>query len=440
MGTQHREVRVAPNIWRTPYGFRVYGRRRDPQTGTSAKTSKRFAWAQLPCSCPVPQDACQRCALELLEHYRDTFKLESKRLRREARRRDAADAADRAGTVEADAATYLTLAVVKAMPSYADRARDIRAWVAVLRDAQARSLPRRTVTTRRIDEHLQAWINDGYAASTVNGRRTALMALWTTLDGRGAANPVREARVYAEPELQPRGIPYDLVQAILEELPAAIRYTDRPDATIRELKTKPRIELEACTGMRPSQIGRLEPGQHFSIAERWYVIPRSKKGQQRKQPRHPRPATRKHMTDSQAAVFQRFHDLNCYGPYSASSRRRQFKAAVAAAEQRIRKARRNPAFRFPPDLKPYDLRHSFATEVYRQTKDLETVAELLDHSTTRMTKRYALGAVSDVLKAAARQFERGTRRKRKPPSVVRTAKKPPGRAKGGTGSQGPGST
>ena len=396
-----RERKLAPNIVRTPWGFRVYTRRRDPTTGRSKKTPKRFTIDTLPpCACTPASADCERCALEFLTHYRDSYRLESKKLRRDARRAAAIAAAELRGTVEEAATTYLALAVIQAMPTFKDRRRDILLWVAVFGRRLMTS-----ITTRDIDEQLQRWINDGYAASTVNNRRTALMSLWSTLYGPGAANPVRGALVFEEPDLQPRGLPFRLVQFILEAIPAARSHSHQRPTKVRHLKSKPRIELEAVTGMRPSQIGRLVEGQHFSLEERWYVIPRSLKGRQRKRSRTPRPLIRLHMTDRQAQAFERFHDLKCYGPYSASSRRRIFREAVTLAEARIREELQQPDFHFPADLVPYDLRHSFGTEMLRVTKNLKTVADLLDQTTTRMTTRYALGAIPDVLRDAAVAFE-----------------------------------
>src|SRR4029077_10760026 len=148
----------------------------------------------------------------------------------------------------------------KAMPSYKDRKRDIELWVAAFRARR-----RTSITTREIDEQLQQWMDEGYAASTVNNRRTALMAMWTALDGRGAANPVRESQIFEEPELEARGIPFHLVTFILDALPAVRSHSHLRPTKLKHLKTKPRIVLEALTGMRPSQVGRLERGKHFSV-------------------------------------------------------------------------------------------------------------------------------------------------------------------------------
>lgn len=375
------EVKVAPNIYKTPSGWRVYVRRRDPETGKSRKYPKRF----LP-----------HFTLEELIEFRDSARHEAKKERRLARLTDRAAAATIRGLFPADAKAYLALKTVKAMPSFRDRERDIERWAKVFK-----KVPRKSITTKDVDEQLQAWIDEGYAASTVNGRRTALMALFTTLDGRAAANPVRDTKIFEEPELQPRGIPIVLVMAILNAIPDVRSHSHlRTDTKPRSRKTKPRLMLEALTGMRPSQIGRLERTKHFSLEERWYVIPRTQKGQGR-QRRMPRPMVRLYMNDQQLEAFTRFDALGCYGEYSAQSRRRVFMEAVRVAQEQLREQLQDPTFSFPKDLRPYDLRHSFGTEVLRQTKSLETTAEMLGQTSTRMTKRYALGAISDVVKSAA---------------------------------------
>lgn len=376
------EIKVAPNIYKTPYGWRVYVRRHDPTTGRSAKKPIRFK---------------PDVTLEELEYFRDSYKLESKKLRREARQDSAAAAAAVKGTFAEDAKTYLELATTKAMPSYVDQAWHINAWVAVFGNRK-----RAAITTREIDEQLQKWHNEGYAGSSVNRRRTALMALWTTLDGRGAANPVREARMFPESDVEPRGLPYELVVRILDAVPATRSWSHLRKSKTRPVKTRIRLEVMAWTGMRPSQIMRLER-KHVNFEDGWFVSPRSKKGKATKA----RPQVRKPMTADAATALRRFFECGCEGRFSTSSVRRIFLIAVRAVEKAMRKERKDPTFRLPA-IRPYDLRHSFGTEMLRRTKNLETVAELLDHSSTKMTKRYALGAMTDVLRAATSAFEAST--------------------------------
>lgn len=380
------EIKVAPNIYKTPFGWRVYVRAHDPKTGTSVKKPKRFG---------------PDVTLEDLVIFRDSFKLETKKLRREGRQAEQSAAAERKGTFAADAQTYLEKETTKAMPSYQDQAWHINAWVAVFRTTQ-----RAAIATADIDEELQKWINEGYAGATVNRRRTALMAMWTTLDGRAGRNPVREARIFPESDLQPRGLPYDLVVRILDAVPATRAWSHKRDGKTKPVLTRIWLEVQAWTGMRPSQIMHLTR-QHVNFEEGWFYSPRSKKGE-RKARRQTRPQVKKPMTADARAALRRFFECGCEGrKYSTSSVRRIFLTAIRSVEQQLRKEKKDPTFRLGK-IRPYDLRHSFGTEMFRRTRNLELVAELMDHSTTKMTKRYAAGAMTDVLTTATRAFEAGT--------------------------------
>lgn len=380
------EIKVAPNIYKTPFGWRVYVRAVDPRTGKSVKKPKRFG----------PEKT-----LEELVAYRDNFKSEIQKIRSERDEAEATAAAVRKGTLAEDAQTYLDRETTKAMPSYQDQAWHINAWVDVLGHRK-----RPSITTADIDEELQKWINEGYAGATVNRRRTALMALYTTLDGRAAANPVREAQTFPEADLEARGLPYDLVVRILNAVPAVRAWSHKKDGKTKPVLTRIWLELMAWTGMRPCQIMALER-KHVNFDDGWFIAPRTQKGQGKKKHR-PRPQVRKPMTADAKQALRRFFECGAEGrEFSTSSVRRIFLNAVRKVEQEIRKERRDPTFRFPK-IRPYDLRHSFGTEMLRRTKNLQTVAELMDHSDPRMSKRYSLGAIPEMLQAATSAFEAGT--------------------------------
>jgi len=60
-------------------------------------------------------------------------------------------------------------------------------------------------------------------------------------------------------------------------------------------------------------------------------------------------------------------------------------------------------FKKDADVTPYDLRHSFGTEVYRRSGDIRATQLLMDHSTPQLTHRYTLAAQDPrVLKAIAK--------------------------------------
>src|SRR5688500_4624523 len=89
------------------------------------------------------------------------------------------------GSIHADADRYLRQ--VKAMPTYAQRRDHIQMWV----NALGPDTPRDDVTAEAIRVILHQWSVDGLAPATLNKRRSALMHLFSTLDGKGARNVVR---------------------------------------------------------------------------------------------------------------------------------------------------------------------------------------------------------------------------------------------------------
>ena len=56
-------------------------------------------------------------------------------------------------------------------------------------------------------------------------------------------------------------------------------------------------------------------------------------------------------------------------------------------------------------MRPYDLRHSYGTALYRAAGDTRLVKDVLGHSDSRMTERYSLGHVPEAMRAATAVFE-----------------------------------
>lgn len=372
-------MRVAPHIYRTATGgWRVYLRLNG--------VLKAFRYkAHIP--------------LDQLERLVETATGEREKLR--ATRR--LDGEARSATFAADAERYLALARVRAMPSYVDRQREIARWVRVF-GARARQ----TVTAGEIEQQLHTWRHDPtrpQSASSLNKYRTALMALYTALDGRGARNPVRDVPIFQEPAPQPRGLPYWLIRALLDAMP---RDQSRPVKGVKGSRqrgslTRARFEVMAWTGMTPAQIKQLTP-RHINLRHRWYISPERRKGHRR--PRHPRPEVKKPMTRDAYQAFKRFVELEAWGDFSTRSLRHSLERARRTVKKH------NPKSQIPK-VRPYDFRHSFGTELFRRTGNLPLVAELLDHSSLAMTKRYALGAVTDVMRKGLKQFERAAGRRRR---------------------------
>jgi integrase len=307
-----------------------------------------------------------------------------KRWREDQRSRDRFAAflpAERA-TLAEDVKIYLPQ--VQTMPSFRQRVDDLNLWIAVFGPTRER----KSITAGEIRTQLEKWRAAGYAANTCNHRRTALMHLWSVLDGKSAANPARDVPRYHDDSLDapPRALSEAACELILACMP--------------DCQTKARLVLFAWTGWPPAQMARLEPGDiRWNDAVR--VRPRRKgKGAQGAWlPLLPQAWT----------ALEAFRRLGCWGEFSTDSARKSFRLAARKARRLIagayarhevdRAAARRLRLELL-DVTPYQLRHSFGTLVAGTTGDERAVQTLLQHADVRTTHRYT-EATADPRAAAA---------------------------------------
>ena len=284
------------------------------------------------------------------------------------------------GTFAKDAERYLR--AVAAMPTFKEREKHVTLWT-----AEFGTRARHSITTADVDTVLSRWLNDGLSASTVRNRRTVLLHLWNRLDGPEAQNPVRRALKPVLPDAEARALTYGQIEAILAAMPdvgQGLRGKSRDDAS----KTKARIAVIAYTGLPHSLVKQLTPG-----CVDWQLglvtVPRRHKGRGVK-------ARTLKLTDAGLAALQHFSVLECWGPFSNSSMIKSFHRACVAAGY--------------PKARVYDLRHSYATELYRRTGDPKATAEMLLHApSSRMMGRYTIAGVEPRLKLAAGAFNRSVK-------------------------------
>lgn len=323
---------LPPGIKRTATGFRAWQRVRP---GAGGLKSKRF-----------PKTA----TLTEMKAWREDTR---------AKHRTEPSAPIARGTLAADIKKYLKL--VATMPSLKDRTRDLAAW-----EAAYGMRPRAALTRSDYQLVLQDWRLHGkhgkpLAASTVNHRRTALMHLYTVLDGKAAPNPLRDIRPFDEPPAEPRDLGLDTARAILHAL--------------KPSKSRARINVLTWTGMRGnSELAKMRP-EYVNLAQRECWVPTGKKGQ-------PRLIV---LNDEGVEAWREFTYMKAWGRYSKDSLRRAFQRAVAIVNA-MRRRRGQPALQ---DVRVYDLRHTIATALRRAGADLADIQAHLGHSSPRMTQRYA---------------------------------------------------
>lgn len=267
------------------------------------------------------------------------------------------------GTLHADVLRYL--AQVKAMPTYAQRAAHLQWWL----DQLGALTPRARISAEQIRVVLQR-ARGTLGPATCNKRRTALMHLWTVLDGKGARNPVRDVPKFPAPHALPRGRDPHLIDAALRLAPAC-----RSRACCRVL---------LWTGMRPEELN-LSSIEDVDLDVRTAIVRTVKGGRVRVVP----------LTPQAVSAWREFIDLDCWR-----------RVPLSAPLNRWLKKRTGI-----PNLRVYDLRHSYGTALARQETRLDVIGALMGHSTLELTKRYTLAAITpDAQAATDRLAKRGSQR------------------------------
>lgn len=311
-----------------------------------------------------------------------------------------------------DAARYLQ--AVQAMPTYSERERDILLWVQIFGERQRSSIQGweiRAVRDRWLlhgPKMVQRWKADPVtrrkvrtyeaveaplSASAVSHRLRALANLWTVLDGRHAPNPAREVPEPDEPGDEPRGLPLELVDAILAALPDqgwATKGTARLDVS----KAKARLQVMAWTGLPPKQIGLLR-AQDVDWDGGTVYVRRRRKGKGVVGQRRP-------FTALGIDALKALNAADAWGPFAMTPVRRAWQRACRKVQAELAA---NGVIVDLSHVVPYALRHSFATATLRSTGSLDAVQMLLGHADKRTSGHYALAAVPDWLAAAAKRLE-----------------------------------
>jgi integrase len=274
-----------------------------------------------------------------------------------------------AGTLAQDVTRYFQQWGRDVHPvTYEARARHLKMWVDAFPGRSRWSL-----TPTEIRTQLVTWQQaKDWRPATVDKVRLALFELYAVLDrGTGEPNPVALVpnleRRQAWRTRAPRGISYALVQTLLESMP--------------ESKTWARLSVMAYTGLRPAEVQRLRP-EDVRASE---LVVRTAKGG---------PAVVVPLLPQAVTALEAFARLQAWGPYATRTAARTWRGALRRCG-------------VTQDVRPYDLRHSFGTEVYRVTGDVKVTAELMRHSSIAMTERYVASAVGARVSQALSQVAAG---------------------------------
>lgn len=286
--------------------------------------------------------------------------------------------AKRTGKFGDDSRAYL--AAVASMPTFEQRKHHIEAWVTAFGE------DRRTLTIRsdEIRAQLHAWRTDAQTVrkgahrtveqvlspAACNKRRTALMHLFTVLYGKAEPNPVRDVPKMAEPSPAPRALPYALIRRLFKAMPPS--------------RAKAHLMVIAFTGIPPGQITQIQEDD-VDLKRRTVAVAGRQKGKGT-------PGRIVPLTDDGVAAFKMMRREDGFGAISRKTLRTALRRAAL-------KVLGKEAFT------PYDLRHSFGTEIYRRSGDIRATQVLLDHSTPTLTHRYTGAAVDPRVAAALKKWK-----------------------------------
>ncbi len=251
-------------------------------------------------------------------------------------------------TLAHDAGRYLDQ-VQHTLVSFADRRRDLQAWLPRFGHLRTLALPSHLAV---LNAQMHDW-RETLSAMSCNHRRHALTNLVRVLYGRRAAVELIDLVRFAPPPPRPRWIDRRHIAAVLAHLtPGSM--------------TRVRLELMHWTGMRPSQMGRLRVDDFRLDAPIPYVaVPRGKGGRIAAVP----------LVPEGVAAARAFLEAGALGPWSHGSANKALRAAA-------RRAGRTP-------FTVYQIRHSFAAGLRRTGTDVADIQDLYGHTRPETTMIYA---------------------------------------------------
>jgi integrase len=299
----------------------------------------------------------------------------------------------RRGTIERDVEDYLQRWTARHPSTLAHRKRHLKAWAEAFRGRH-----RVTLTPGEIEQQLAHWREHGLdpkkskrlAPATITKIRQALYQLYAVLDrGKLLPNPVAQVPPPPAPEVEPRGVPLELLDLVFGEMQPSL--------------TRSRLRLCAYAGLMPIEVLRIQWGDYDPAAQT-LLVPQAKTRARTRLPLLPE-------------AIEALRDLHARGALTTDpasvkvSNTAPWNVTLRRAVKRV-----NTAVKLDPPLalRVYDLRHSYGTAVYLAAGDQRAAQAALRHAHISTTDRYTLAAVAPQMRlaldalAAVQQFPPGT--------------------------------
>jgi integrase len=269
-----------------------------------------------------------------------------------------------AGTLQADVGRYL--AQTTAMASWKSQRSHLHAWT----QTPLGSRDRRDILAEDVRAWVNRWLAAGVQPKTVRNRLVALAAVWRLLDP-GEPTPVDGITVRV-PKRLPAYVPVALIKAVDAMLAQRQR-----EGRLHDAKTRARFQVIAATGLRPSQLRRLQPCD-LDLKRRTLVVAGAKGGK----------PIAFYLNDDMHAALRLFADEAAWGPYDTY----EYACTLRAAG-------------WPKGIKPYALRHAVGQDLSEQGEDLQDIADWLGHTNTRMTRAYYVPVLNSRMRAMSERLD-----------------------------------
>lgn len=315
---------------------------------------------------------------------------EVEELRRTARKKSVRP--PRYGTLDADVVAYLQ--TIAGERKRRDAATLLSHWAATYGHESRWSL-----TPVVIRQQMATWRRQGVAASTCNKRMMALRALFRTLNEPDEPNPVADIDKLEEPASIGYALDYELLARILDGMPdrgRPERGQRLKDGTLNTLNlAKARLTFMAYTSLPHEQLKQINPRTDID-----WTLPAVKSHARRKGKGAkgvwipllpPAAAALRVLVDAKALT--RFSNSPLWKAWQRACVR-VIREQLANREDNVIPHRIEEDGAIVALVRPYDVRHSFATVALNRSGNLAGAQSFLQHSKPEMTLRYADAAIA----------------------------------------------
>jgi integrase len=270
-----------------------------------------------------------------------------------------------AGTLKADAVEFIKQ--IKYLASWKSIRSHLDAWVDLYGH-----LKRTALAGSHVRKAFSIWTDAGVKPKTQRNRRQALQQLYHTLDGEKAPTPVDDVDPPAVAKRRPVGVD----RAIIGEVAGNLFAQERA-GRLRDGKTRARFLVLATCGQRPASVKRALP-EHVDLARRFWFVDGCKDGD----------AVPLYLNDDMLDAWTLFEKVNAWGPYDS----RSFARCVRHAG-------------WPPNIRPYNLRHSVGHDLADADVDLGDIQPIMGHRDLQTTRDFYSPALLKRIRKATEKLD-----------------------------------